>query len=91
MDRIIQTNTQLLTKSFYELCPNCGNETKISIKNLKCKHCGTVIKPCSLCNNDGCDECKVITSPENRIAIFHRNADKSIIYIEEFAKGGNNQ
>ena len=90
MDQIIQTNTQLMTKSFYEVCPNCGNETKISIKDLRCKHCGTAIKPCSLCNNDGCNGCKVVTA-HNRIMIFHRNASEQKIYIEEFTKGGKNQ
>lgn len=90
MDQIVQTNTQLMTKSFYEVCPNCDNETKISIKDLRCKHCGTVIKPCSLCNNDGCDGCKVVAA-HNRIMIFHRNASEQKIYIEEFTKGGKNQ
>lgn len=91
MDKIVQTQQKLIDRYFTEICPHCGNQTRLSINNLNCRRCNTAIKPCALCNNQGCDECKVI-AVRNRIAIFHRNASKQTIYIEEFyKKGGNNQ
>lgn len=42
-----------------ELCPNCGTEQEISRTGGKCKECGQVILPCSLCNMNKvkCNEC----------------------------------
>lgn len=56
----------------YELCPFCGLETEFDLNkdikdngNIKCEHCGQVIKTCSICSHrfnghycdsDGCFE-----------------------------------
>lgn len=90
MDQIVKTQQKLIGRYFTELCPHCGNETQLSINNLNCRYCNTAIKPCSLCNNEGCNGCKVVAE-HNRITIFHRNASEQKIYIEEFTKGGKNQ